>query len=66
MFSKDLGTTILGLIIAAATAAMPIVEVAQGDWTGQNILQLVSAIGIAVFGYLTNKSEPAITETPAA
>lgn len=56
MLNKDLATTILGLIIAAATAAMPIVEVAQGTWTSTTIWQLVSAVGIAVFGYFTNKA----------
>ena len=61
MLNKDLATTILGLIIAAATAAMPIVEVAQGVWNATTIWQLVSAVGIAVFGYFTNK-----VATPAA
>lgn len=55
MNTTDLATTILGLVIAAATAAMPIVEVAQGTWTATTIWQLVSAVGIAIFGYVTNK-----------
>ena len=53
--NKDVGTTILGGIIAASTAAMPVVEVAQGTWDFQNIFQLVSAIAIAVFGFFTNR-----------
>lgn len=56
MLNKDLATTILGLIIAAATAAMPIVEVAQDVWNATTIWKLVSAVGIAVFGYFTNKA----------
>lgn len=54
--NKDLGTTILGGIIAASTAAMPVVEVAQGTWDIAHIFQLVSAIGIAVLGFFTNKA----------
>ena len=54
--NKDLGTTILGGIIAAATAADPVVQVAQGNWDLQHIFQLVSAVGIAVFGFFTNKA----------
>ena len=53
--NKDLGTTILGGIIATATAAMPVVEVTQGAWDTGSILQLVSAIGIAIFGFFTNR-----------
>lgn len=53
--NKDLGTTILGGIIAASTAAMPVVEVTHGAWNAGSILQLVSAIGIAIFGFFTNK-----------
>ena len=54
--NKDLGTTILGGIIAAATAAEPVVMVTQGDWNFASVFQLVSAIGIAVFGFFTNKA----------
>jgi hypothetical protein len=53
--NRDLGTTILGGIISAATAAMPVVEVTQGTWTKTSIFQLISAIGIAVFGFFTNR-----------
>ena len=57
MKNTDLGTTILGGITAAATAAGPIVQVAQGDWGVQNIFQLVTAIGIALLGFFTNKGK---------
>lgn len=56
--NKDLGTTILGGIVAAATGAMPVVEVTQGNWNGNTISQLVAAIGIALFGWMTNKGNP--------
>lgn len=54
--NKDLGTTILGGIIAAATAAEPVVSTVQGDWDPANIFKLIAAIGISVFGWMTNKS----------
>jgi len=53
--NKDLGTTILGGIISAATAAMPVVEVTQGTWDTASIFQLISAVGIAVLGFFTNR-----------
>lgn len=56
MKNTDLGTTIIGGIVAAATAAEPVVSVVQGDWDFTNIFKLVSAIGIAVFGFFTNKT----------
>ena len=55
--NKDLGTTILGGIVAAGTGAMPIVQMAQGDWNAMNIFQLVSAVAMAVFGFFTNKAQ---------
>ena len=55
MKNTDLGTTILGGIVAAATGAMPVVQFAQGDWNGQTITQLIAAIGIAILGFFTNK-----------
>lgn len=56
MKNTDLGTTIIGGVIAAATAAEPVIQVTQGAWDFQNIFQLVSAIGIALLGFLTNKA----------
>lgn len=54
--NKDLGTTVIGGIIAAATAAEPVIMVTQGDWTIASIFQLISAVGIAVLGFFTNKA----------
>lgn len=56
MNNKDLGTTIIGGITAAATAAGPVVQVAQGDWNITNIFQLITAVGIALLGFFTNKA----------
>ena len=59
MISKDLGTTILGCIIAMSLAAMPVVDMAQGDWSAYNIFALVGAVATAFFGYFTNKADKA-------
>jgi hypothetical protein len=54
---KDLGTTILGGIMGAATAAMPVVEMAQGTWDATDIFKLVSAVGMFLFGFITHRGE---------
>ncbi len=53
--NKDLGTTILGGITAAATAAGPVVQMANGSWNATSIFQLVAAIGLGLLGFFTNK-----------
>ena len=53
--NKDLGTSILGGITAAATAATPVVQVVQGDWNIQSVFQLIMAVGIGLLGFFTNK-----------
>lgn len=53
--NKDLGTTILGGILAAGTAAQPVVEAANGNWNTQTITGLVMSVVFAVFGFFTNK-----------
>ncbi len=53
--TTDLGTTILGGIMAAGTGAAPIVEMAGGNWNAMNITQLVLSIGMALAGFFTGK-----------
>lgn len=53
--NKDLVTTIFGAIGAAVTAAQPILQIAAGNWSTANILQLVAAISFAVLGYCIGK-----------
>jgi hypothetical protein len=53
----DLGTTVLGGIMAAGTGAMPVVQMAQGNWDGSTIFQLVMSIGMALAGFFTGKGD---------
>lgn len=55
MKNKDLATTIVGGVIAAATAAEPVINGMTSDFGTPDIIKLVIAVGMAVFGWLTNK-----------
>lgn len=56
--NSDRMTTAIGALMAAGTAATPILttvqggSLKQGDW-----LQLAMAVMISVFGYFTNKQK---------
>lgn len=55
--NKDTATTVLGIVIAGATAAQPILNAAQGSLHSQDYLSLLTSVIIAIFGWLTNKKE---------
>jgi len=53
--NKDLATTILGGILAAGTAAQPILNGIDGSLHQGDYLRLLMAVVMAIFGYETNK-----------
>jgi len=53
--NKDLATTILGGILAAGTAAQPVMNSVEGSMHQADYLQLAMAVVMAIFGYFTNK-----------
>lgn len=54
--TKDIVTTVLGGVLAAGTAAQPIMIAAGEQSLHQaDYMQLVMAVVMAVFGYFTNK-----------
>ena len=55
MISKDAATTILGGIIAAGTAAQPVINAVDGSFNQTDWIKLATSIFIAVFGFFTNK-----------
>lgn len=55
--NKDTVTTVLGVGVAAATAAQPILNSVQGTFHQQDWFALLSAVAMAVFGFFTNKKE---------
>ena len=60
--NTDTVTTGIGLVLAAGTAAQPVLagvagSMHQGDW-----IQLVIAIGLAIQGYFTNKKSKEPTD----
>ena len=55
MISKDLATTILGGVLAAGTAAQPVLNATQGSMHQGDYGQLVMAVVMALFGFFTNK-----------
>ena len=52
---KDLATTILGGVMAAVTAAQPAIAASNGNFNTANILQLLFAVAMGIFGFFTNK-----------
>ena len=53
--TKDLATTILGGVLAAGTAAQPIMNGVEGSMHQADYMQLTMAVVMAIFGYFTNK-----------
>lgn len=53
--SKDVATTVLGGLIAAGTAAQPVINVVEGSFNQQDWVKLATAVFFAVFGFFTNK-----------
>lgn len=54
-FNTDTATTILGGLIAAGTAAQPVIATVEGSLNTQNWFQLATAVLFAVFGFFSNK-----------
>lgn len=55
MKNTDLATTVIGGLLAAGTAAQPILSAVDGSLNTQNWLQLATAVLFAVFGFFSNK-----------
>ena len=55
MKNTDLATTVIGGLLAAGTAAQPIIATVDGSFNTQNWLQLATAVLFAVFGFFSNK-----------
>lgn len=55
MKNTDLATTVIGGLLAAGTAAQPVLTAVNGSLDTQNWLQLATAVLFAVFGYFSNK-----------
>lgn len=53
--TKDIATTVLGGILAAGTAAQPILNATEGSLHQADYMHLVMAAVMALFGYFTNK-----------
>lgn len=53
--TKDVATTVLGGILAAGTAAQPVMAGVEGSMHQADYLQLAMAVVMALFGYFTNK-----------
>ena len=58
--NKDLATTVLGGLLAAGTAAQPVMASVEGTFHAQNWFQLVTAVLFAAFGYFTNKANKTV------
>ena len=58
--NKDTVTTLLGGLMAAGTAAQPVLNATQGSMHQGDFIQLAIAVCMSLFGYFTNK-----TGTPA-
>ena len=59
-FTTDTATTVIGGLIAAGTAAQPVIATVDGSFNSQNWLQLATAVLFAVFGFFSNKQTKAI------
>lgn len=55
MKNTDLATTVIGGLLAAGTAAQPVLQAVDGSLNTQNWLQLATAVLFAVFGFFSNK-----------
>jgi hypothetical protein len=52
---KDKVTTVIGAMMAAGTAATPVLNAVEGSLHRGDYLQLAVSVLMAVFGYFTNK-----------
>ena len=53
--NKDTLTTIVGAVVAAGTAATPVMSAVDGTFDKTDWAKLVTAVFMAIFGYFTNK-----------
>lgn len=60
--SRDTITTIIGAVVAAGTAATPVLNATQGSMHQGDYIQLVTAVFLAVFGWFTNKPEKGVIQ----
>ena len=52
---KDTATTVLGLVMAAGTAAQPAMNAVDGSFHQADWIKLGTAVIMAIFGFFTNK-----------
>ena len=55
MISKDIATTVLGGVMAVATASQPVINGVNGSFHQADFVSLVLAVTMSLFGYFTNK-----------
>ena len=53
--NPDKVTTVIGAVVAAGTAAQPVMNAVQGSMHQADWMQLLASVAMAIFGYFTNK-----------